>query len=389
MREDVLAGRHAEQREPAGGIAHARDGLQADVFRSADQIPRNDVVHRRADQPDRRRRWRCSVRRHEAAGHSNCRHRPHRDRDVRSLLAGCERNRRRRSSRRRGRKVGRRIHGHSTRRRRRRRSQHAIQRQQGGVAHLLRPWLPEQRHFADARKKEVAPQRGVRRPQERGRHSGLVGRHEHHVRPRHQLREPEHAAIVGRRGRLENGLHGAVARAPGDNVFDERPHGDADNRFAGFVYNRAGDDTVLPHPQRDVRGPLTLRKRQALVLAPCPALAVHPRRIAVPRRLQEVLARRQIREEEAAFAVGHHATSRRCRILEILRHRQYDDGLGYRIAGGGVHDLADDHPGAWARGSAGSRDDLRGTPNRQGEHDNERRDPGCLSEPDHCGSGYY
>ena len=60
-----------------------------------------------------------------------------------------------------------------------------------------------------------------------------------------------------------------------------------------------------------------------------------------------------------------------------------------RRAGGGVDDLADDHPGAWPRRSVGGRDDLRGTPTRQGEHDNERGDPGCLSEPDHCGSGYY
>ena len=33
MGEDVLASRYAEQREPAGRIAHARDGLEADVVR--------------------------------------------------------------------------------------------------------------------------------------------------------------------------------------------------------------------------------------------------------------------------------------------------------------------------------------------------------------------
>ena len=37
VREDVLARRHAEQREPAGRIAHARDGLEPDVVGPADQ----------------------------------------------------------------------------------------------------------------------------------------------------------------------------------------------------------------------------------------------------------------------------------------------------------------------------------------------------------------
>ena len=66
-------------------------------------------------------------------------------------------------------------------------------------------------------------------------------------------------------------------------------------------------------------------------------------------------------------------------VLEILRHRQPDDGLGHRRAGGGVHHLADDHPGARAGRGAIGGEDLRGTPNRQGEHDDDRRDPTCLS----------
>ena len=131
------------------------------------------------------------------------------------------------------------------------------------------------------------------RLQERGRHRGLRGRHEDHVRPGHQLREPEHAAIVGRRGRHELGtdFHVAVPRASGDDVLDERPHRDADDRLAGFVHHRAGDDAVLPHPERDVREPLALAERQELALAPGPALAVRPGRIAVLRGLQVVLAR--------------------------------------------------------------------------------------------------
>ena len=256
-----------------------------------------------------------SVRRHEAAGHAYRRHRPHRDRDVRSLLAAFERNLRRRASRRRGRKIRRRVNRHAARRGRGRRNQHAIQRQQSDVAHLLRARLAERRHLGDAREKELAPQRRVRRFQERGRHGGLRGGHEDDVRPGPQLREPEHAAIVSRRGRHElgNDLHAAVAGTPGDDVFDERPDRDADDRFAGFVHHRAGNDTVLPHPERDVRGPLALGERQELVLAPGPALAVRPGRIAFLRGLHEVLARRQIREEEAAVAVRHHATLRRCR----------------------------------------------------------------------------
>ena len=98
MREDVLAGRHAEQREPAGRIAHAGHGLEADVVRPGDQTSRDDVGHRVADQPDGRRRRRRSVRRHEAARHAYRRHRPQRDRDVRSLLAALERDLRRRAA---------------------------------------------------------------------------------------------------------------------------------------------------------------------------------------------------------------------------------------------------------------------------------------------------
>ncbi len=131
--------------------------------------------------------------------------------------------------------------------------------------------------------------------------------------------------------------------------------------------------------------PLALGERQKLALAPGPALAVRPGRIAVLRGLQEVLARMQIREKETAFAVRHHATFRRRRILEILRHRQPDDGLAYWCASGGVHDLADDHPSALAWRSASCRDDLRGAPSRQGEHDNERRESTCLSVPGHDG----
>ena len=174
----------------------------------------------------------------------------------------------------------------------------------------------------------------------------------------------------------------AVPRPPADDVFDERPHRDADDRLAGFVHHRAGDDGVLPHTELDVREPLPLGERNELALAPGPALAVAPWRKAVLRGLHEVLARRQVRKEKAAFVVSHDATLRRCRqVLEILRHRQSDDSLIHRDAGDGVHDLADDQPGALAGRSAIGGDDLRGTPNRQGEHDGDRRDPAQGSQP--------
>ena len=124
---------------------------------------------------------------------------------------------------------------------------------------------------------------------------GLRGRHEDDVGARAtncESRNMPRSSVIAPGTSSGISFHVAELRAPGDDVLDERAHRDADDRLAGFVHHRAGDDAVLPHPELDVREPLALAEGQELALAPGPALAVAPGRIAVLRGLQVVVARR-------------------------------------------------------------------------------------------------
>ncbi len=385
MGEDVLAGRHAEQREPAGRIAHARDGLEADVVRSADQTGGDDVGHRGADQPDGGRRRNRSVRRHEAAGHAYCRHRPHRDRDVRSLLAGCDRNLRRRPSRRRGGKVRRRIHrpcGPSAT------AAEESARDSTSAARSRRPAACEAaRAAAFRRRRRKRGRSAARGPAPPGTRpapwSALEGTSTTYVPGINcESRNMPRSSVVAVGTSSECHLHVAVPRASGEDVLDERPHRDADDRFAGFVHDRAGDDAVLPHLERDVGEPPALGERQELALTPGTALAVRPRRIAFLRGVAGSTrpgGRSVKKKRPSPSAITR--LLRRVRVLEILRHPQPDDGLAYGRAGGRVNDLADDHSRALAGRTGIGGDGLCGRLTRQDEHDEERHVRTCSSEP--------
>ena len=192
------------------------------------------------------------------------------------------------------------------------------------------------------------------------------------------------SSVVASRLELGTEFHGAVARASGDDVFDERPHGDADDRFAGFVHDRAGDDAVLPHPERDVRGPLALGERQELALALGAALAVRPGRIAVLRGVAG-----SIRPDGRSVKKKRPSPSAITRPFGVVGSSKYFGIVSLTMASPtGAPVTASTTwptiiPVRWPGGAPVGGDDLRGTPSRQGEHDDERRDPTCLSEPGH------
>src|SRR5262245_21071306 len=91
-------------------------------------------------------------------------------------------------------------------------------------------------------------------------------------------------------------------------------------------------------------------------------------------RANEVFAGRKARKKEAALAVRHHPPFGSSReVIEVLRHRQLDDGFRHGRAGRIQH-LADYETGSWSGWRATSCDDLRGRRSTANRYDEEYED---------------
>ena len=140
-------------------------------------------------------------------------------------------------------------------------------------------------------------------PQDLRRHRHVLRPDQNDVGPGHQARDPIHAAIVGRRRiSLRDELHTSTRGRPA-----KRGDTDANQRFARFVDDGAGDRRVSPQANDDVSSPLTGSDHNGPRRATRALRAKLTGEIAGFRCRQPIVAGVEIPKRESSIARRHHA----------------------------------------------------------------------------------